>query len=388
MLRVGLLSLVLILPSPAHAVERETDGEAEPKAQQAAPAAKVGYEAESDLKHEPASKSYFFLTNDIQWPEKMELAPLPKPAPPTPQAEPAPIEQKRPRPRPKPEPELEPEPAGPDTAMAETPVRTTVTKLPIAQADRDKRKKPPVTRKPAVAMPDIEKLLADVRRSAQPKMPADAGAPPSGSAPKPPADLTPYRSEVEGVVDIDALARDLEKLQTEAPAAGAAAAKISPPKQAGEKPAGSDGWTISAAVTATAAALYYAISVAIRRRRKHIRPQSHIDAETRAFFDKLIAEQRRRAAARESAKPAPAPAPAPAPPGETIPAEVQDEETLVPEVFLLPPELAEGAYKEAVKLAAMGETPHDISEKLNLGEGEVRLVLDIARLTHQRMQAA
>lgn len=390
--QVLLITAVLAVPVTSSGIERETAEEGEGRVEKEKPKSKVGFESESKLKSESAANSYFFLTNDVAWPEKKEIAPAPRPQ--------SAAAQPKPEPQPAATPKTQKHETDPKTAGDRTE-DTHLTDAGTAQARPTKRGKPQAAtadvpkkskpaKKPAIAMPDIEQLLADVRRSAQPKLSPEPAA---STSSKPMSEDLPIYSEVEGSVDMDALAQDLAKLKDAVPA--------KPARSAVEIPEdGPAWWLISAAVTGIAIAIYYAIHLTLRKRKQRtIRSQSQIDAETRAFFDKLLSEQRRRAARdprpehprRSDSAAALVPPPVSPPPAEfepEIPAEdTADTESNRP-VYLLPPELAEGAYKEAVKMAAMGESTRGISEKLNLGEGEVRLVLDIARLTRERMMAA
>lgn len=397
------LSLFLSL-SPALGVERDEPlQEEETFNKNTRQNSKLGFEAESKLAAEPAGRSYFRFTNDEPWPEKKELPPPPKPAAPVK----APVHV---------EPQVtqiespdgttssdEKHPPSPDTNVkisAHAKSGRAADKQPAGTIKKPRRQKSPV------AMPDIEQLLADVRRGAQPKLPSEPAQAPTRTQDALSAVVpVPSSNEVEGNVDMDALARDLALLQKNTePASAVPAAKNARVVSEESKSRENAWWKICALVTGAAAAgvgLYFGAAAAIRRRKRHIRSQAQIDSETRVFFDKLLAEQRRRAA--RPAAPAPFQHAAPQPPPESPveipenmaePPEFQRETEPEPEpergpgVFLLPPELAEGAYKEAVTLAARGESPRVISEKLNLGEGEVRLVLDIARLTRERLQMA
>ncbi len=340
------------------------------------PAGKLGFGSESKLKSEPAGKSYFFLTNDVQWPEKKELPAPTKPVPPV----------KPPSVRSEPEGE-EKHPITADTGV-KTAVQNKSNRTPEKQAN-GATKKTKLGKKSGVPMPDIEQILADVRRSAQPKLPSEPAPALPASARS--AEPQPSPNEIEVSVDMDELARDLAMLQKSGDQGSTAAARKETAASQESKSQQADWWKICALVTGAAAAgfgLYYGACAAIRRRKHHSRSQAQIDSETRVFFDKLLSEQRRRAS--RPAAPVP-PRHAAAPPVEEVPVEIPEPEPeprTGPDVFLLPPELAEGAYKEAVTLAAKGESARQISEKLNLGEGEVRLVLDIARLTRERLQMA
>lgn len=376
-------------------VEREPEVDDRETVESEAPQPKVGYQIESKLKTESAANSYFFLTNEVHWPEKKELPEPPKPAAPREPVPPKII--KRPVPA---EAEAGSKPESTDTAVkGPAPIKQPKSGEPSkpAAAMAAKKQKPP--KKPAAAMPDIEKLLQEVRQSAQPKLPSEP-SPAATTARGIPGEQPPIYTEVEGSIDMDALAQDLAALQKKDPAD--LTGKPGRPAAADSKLSETSWWMISAMITGLAAAVYgivYGATIALRKRRRQIRSQSQIDAETRAFFDKLLAEQKRRAA-RPRAEPRPQPSPKTvAPPSLEAPAaparepeppsfeDVLEEQETGPGVYLLPPELAEGEYKEAVKLASMGESPKSIAEKLNLGEGEVRLVLDIARLSRERLQA-
>ena len=371
---------------PAPAVERDAAEEAiEEYARTPTLTSKPGFESESKLKDDPSGKSFFFLSNDVQWPERKELViPAKPPAPPKVPKEP----KKRPVKPVEVEADVEVDmeaalPADFDDSTAaakadkKSPGKTQTAKSPSPAAAAEATKpKPP--KKPAVALPDIEQLLADVRRSAQPRFSSDLPAP---AARENPAEPRHVASEVESSVDMDALGNDLEKLQKDN-------AELS--KKADEsEPAqlGFSGWVIPAAATA-GAALICLVVLLIRRRKTgapRIRSQSQIDAETRAYFGKLLVEQRKRAS-HQKAKPEAEEVPEIVVPEIPPAAEIEQEEQ--PHVYLLPPELAGGEYKEVIRLAAEGDQPELIAEKLNMGEGEVRLVLDIARLSRERMQAA
>lgn len=364
----------LAAASNLFAVERSGGGEEEEAFSREVLQPKAGYASESRLKNEAGAKSFFFLSNDLPWPEKK---PIPTATPATPYTPKKPAEASKPvaeveaelmTPLPASKPETKPVGA---VSKGKSPQKT---------AEGNDSKKSKAIKKRVMPLPDIEKLLADVRQSAKPKMSAGTAKSAAESPAKTQA-ITSEVAEVEGTVDIDDLARDLEKFQKdEEKPPGAPREKIStkPPEP---PPAAASWWVISAGVTALAAA-GACLFLFIRRRRPHIRPQSAIDAETRAYFKKLLAEQQRR-------RPAPAPQPALEPePQEPVEYPPMAGDLMEPpppveeqNVFLLPPELAEGAYKEVVMMAGMGENAESISKKLNLGEGEVRLVLDIARLS-------
>lgn len=370
---------------PATAVERTIAVEKEDEAvAREQPKVDIGFASESKLKTEPSGKAFFFLSNESPWPEKEALPPLPKPV----------LTVKKPERKPAPpagiggpQPEADPEAESPETTAVKAGVKKGDEGRKTAPAAKviDKTKVKPV-KKPGRPLPDIDKLLAEVRQSAKPKWsdaptprPAASGGPARIEPTAGPVEPAIQVAEVEGAVDMDALARDLENFQ-KSPA-------VKPAAVAPASETGTPWWWLAASLTVLAAGgsvLYW-----IKHRRPHIRSQSAIDSETRAYFKKLYAEQQKRAARRPvpvAAAPATADEPYYAPAAEAAP-EPEDIEIPPPDtaeepnIFLLPPELAEGVYREVVMLAGAGETAETIAGKLSLGEGEVRLVLDIARLS-------
>ena len=442
----GFAVVVLCLAAPAWAVEREAADEDQEPAESRSWSSRLGYESESTLKSESAAKSFFYLSNEVPWPEKKPLPSDVKPA-----AVPAPAKSS----------------AKPDEDAEAAPVKSTRAAIPRTQASADTAESETVeSSKPALhktsaetraaqppkksasvkkaGLPNIEELLADVRRAAQPRTssqqrsrPATTttgtaaagagvqsqGAPAEQQSPQVAADAGPAGptySEVIGTVDMDELAKDLASLQTpQEPASPAQKKKL----EAEPAAAGMNGWLVSAVISATAGAVVLGVSMVRRMRKPKIRSQNQIDAETRAFFAKLASEKRRSADVnppapaplrREPVRPAAGPPPAipqPIPDAaleeqrmaeafvddpavedaltfrQAGPADVADAAEPEHRAYLLPPELNNETYKEVIRQAAEGVPPTGIADRMNLGEGEVRLVLDLARLTHERTAA-
>lgn len=430
--------LWIALPG-AWAVEREDDESVESQPEVSATSGslqeKVGFESESKLKTDPSGKSFFFLNNGVQWPEKVELVPPPKPpAPPAPKrpvgtkaSVEASVDEDDDGETPK---------VSGDTSSSGRPAAAKAASKAASgkTAETKEPKKPKAPKKPAVSLPDIEQLLNDVRRSAQPKLPSDARPAPKRpspasvvpssevdedvpgavrSNPEPPAgttDASQAYNEVEAPVDMDALVHDLEKLQRpQTPSVAKKSSSTSSESGSDEIP----WWWSVAAVTVGAVGLGFLYPMWRKRRRPAgIRPSENVDAETQKFIRQAQDELKRRRAQqkafeREDIVSPPAPSrPSAARPARPQPAPVYEEPTPVYEpsspvitdsevdetasqVYLLPPELAEEErYKDVVEMASKGEGPRSIADKLNLGEGEVRLVMDIARLSRGRVSPA
>jgi len=368
----------------AGAVERGADESEGAQADLSArPEPRKGYESSSGLKTDPAGKSFFFLTNEIGWPEKKDLPAPASLATATPAAAGAVGSQAQQVEKPVTESDK--------TTNLEPKAQKSAPEKPAnAQPAKIDKKQKTAARKPAVSLPDIEQLLDDVRKSAQPRLVAEppARAAKSSSAAPPAAEpALPVYHEVEVPVDLDDLASDLEKMQREQPRPADLTSTAAAHTDA------TPWWIMTAACAGLAASVLIAWWLFRRGRQQQksqIRPQSQIDAETKKFFARLISEQRRRAAAKREDDAVTAMDPAadesPAQPEPAVP----EHETLAagPEIFLLPPELAENEYKEVVRLASQGAPPETISQKLNMGEGEVRLVLDIARLSRGKLAGA